>query len=42
LLAAELARLGLSFARKLRRPVRRLAGDMAVAGKGEIWIASTV
>lgn len=40
LLAAELERLGLGFAPKLRRPMRRLAGDMAVAGKGEIWIAS--
>ncbi|MBV9568780.1 MAG: formylmethanofuran dehydrogenase subunit C [Hyphomicrobiales bacterium] len=39
LLGVELERLGLGFARKLKRPVRRLAGDMAIAGKGEIWIA---
>ncbi len=41
LLCAELERLGLGFARKFRRSVRRLAGDMAVSGKGEIWIADT-
>ena len=40
LLATEIERLGLGFARKLRRSVRRLAGDMGVAGKGEIWIAN--
>ena len=39
LLASELERLGLGFARKLRRPLRRLAGDMSVSGKGEIWLA---
>ncbi|MBV9113497.1 MAG: formylmethanofuran dehydrogenase subunit C [Hyphomicrobiales bacterium] len=39
LLAFELERLGLRFARKLKRPVRRFAGDMAISGKGEIWIA---
>ncbi|MBV9741531.1 MAG: formylmethanofuran dehydrogenase subunit C [Hyphomicrobiales bacterium] len=41
LLAAELERLGVGSARRLRRSVRRLAGDMAVGGKGEIWISSS-
>jgi formylmethanofuran dehydrogenase subunit C len=40
LLAVELERLGLAWTRKLKAPLRRLAGDMAVLGKGEIWIAS--
>lgn len=41
LLGAELERIGLTFARKLKQPFRRLAGDMAVGGKGEIWVFST-
>jgi formylmethanofuran dehydrogenase subunit C len=39
LLADELGRLGLGAWRKLARPMRRLMGDMAVLGKGEIWMA---
>jgi formylmethanofuran dehydrogenase subunit C len=39
LLAAELSRLGLRAWRKLHLPMRRLMGDMAALGKGEIWIA---
>ncbi len=39
LLAAELGRLGIAVSRKLHMPMRRLMGDMAVLGKGEIWMA---
>jgi formylmethanofuran dehydrogenase subunit C len=39
LLAAELGRLGLGTWRKSLGSVRRLMGDMAVLGKGEIWVA---
>jgi formylmethanofuran dehydrogenase subunit C len=39
LLAAFVARYSARAARLLRRPLRRLAGDMAVLGKGEIFLA---
>jgi len=39
LLAAFLARYSARAARLLRRPLRRLAGDTAVLGKGEIFLS---
>jgi len=39
LLAAFLTRSSTRAARLLQRPLRRLAGDMAVLGKGEIFVA---
>lgn len=40
LMAAFVARYSARTARLLQRPLRRLAGDMAVLGKGEIFLAS--
>jgi formylmethanofuran dehydrogenase subunit C len=39
LLAAEILRLGCAWGRRLDRPLRRFAGDMAELGKGEILCA---